>query len=340
MKAAVFYKKHDLRVEERPVPTPGPGEALLRVKACGICGTDLHIFHGDEGAAATPPGTVLGHEFAGEIVDCGAGVTAFRLGDRVCVDPNKLCGACDFCRAGAGHFCENMIGIGTTVDGGFAEYCAVPVSQLFRVPEHVPFTSAAFSEPTACCLHGMDLCGFKQGDTVAVIGGGPIGMLMLQLARLRGAGRLILIEPVEEKRALAKKLGADLCIDPFAGDVSAQLSALRAGNIACVIECVGNPATMEQAISIAGKNATVMLFGLTRPLDEITVKPFEIFKKEITLRASFINPYTQQRAVNLIAGGKLDVEALINRTAALDELPELLADPAAFRGGKIVVLPQ
>lgn len=339
MKAAVFYNKHDLRVEERPMPVPAPDGVLLRVKACGICGTDLHIFHGDEGAAATPPGTVLGHEFAGEIVECGPLVSSFRPGDRVCVDPNKLCGACDFCRAGAGHFCDNMIGIGTTVDGGFAEYCAVPASQLFRVPDHVPFTSAAFSEPTACCLHGMDLCEFKQGDTVAVIGGGPIGMIMLGLAKLRGAGTLILIEPVEEKRALAKKRGADLCIDPFAGDVAAQLSGMNVGNIACVIECVGKPATMEQAIEIAGKNSTVMLFGLTRPADEISVKPFSLFKKEITLRASFINPYTQQRAVNLIAGGRLDVETLIHRTAALDDLPGLLSDPAAFRGGKIVILP-
>ena len=339
MKAAVFYGKHDLRVEERPMPAPRADEVLLRVRACGICGTDLHIFHGDEGAAATPPGTVLGHEFAGEVVACGADVTAFQRGDRVCVDPNKLCGACDFCRAGVGHFCESIIGIGTTVDGGFAQYCAVPASQLFRVPADLPFEAAAFSEPTACCLHGMALCGFRQGDTVAVIGGGPIGLIMLQLAKLRGAGRLILIEPVAEKRALAKKLGADLCIDPFAGDAAQQLAAAQAGNIACVIECVGKPETMAQAIEIAGRYSTVMLFGLTRPQDEISVKPFQLFKKEITLRASFINPYTQQRAVNLIAGGKLDVLSLVYKTAPLEDLPALLADPTAFRGGKIVILP-
>lgn len=339
MKAAIFYGKHDLRVQERPVPAPAADGVLLRVGACGICGTDLHIFNGDEGAAATPPGTVLGHEFAGEIVQCGRDVTAFSPGDRVCVDPNKLCGSCDFCRAGKGHFCESVTGIGTTVDGGFAEYCAVPASQLFRVPDHVPFTCAAFSEPTACCLHGMDLCDFKQGDTVAVIGGGPIGLIMLQLAALRGAGKLILIEPVREKRELARRLGADVCVDPAAGDLQSQLSALRVGNISCVIECVGKPQTMEQAVDIAGKYSTVMLFGLTRPQDEIKIKPFQIFKKEITLRASFINPYTQQRAVDLIAGGKLDVEPLVNRTASLDELPALLADPSAFRGGKIVIIP-
>lgn len=339
MKAAVFFKKNDLRIEELPVPSPGQDEVLLRVRACGICGTDLHIFHGDEGAAETPPGTVLGHEFSGEIAALGANAAEWRVGDRVCVDPNKLCGACGPCRAGLGHFCEHIVGIGTTVNGGFAEYCRVPVSQLFRIPDGVSFEAAALTEPTACCLHGIDLCGIRHGDTVLVIGGGPIGMLMLQLAKLSGAGKLILLEPVAKKRELAKKLGADLCVDPLNEDVPASLAAAGVRRIACVIECVGKPDTMEQAVSLAGSRATVMLFGLTKPLDEIRVRPFEIFKKELTLRASFINPYTQQRAMNLIASGRLDVTSLISRTAPLEALPDLLADPAAFRDGKIVILP-
>lgn len=126
MKAAVFYKKHDLKIEEIKKPEPGPGEVLIKVMACGICGTDVHIFEGDEGAAATPAGTVLGHEFSGIIEKTGDGVTAFKAGDRVTVDPNKLCGKCSYCRSGIGHFCENIIGIGTTVNGGFSEYCALP----------------------------------------------------------------------------------------------------------------------------------------------------------------------------------------------------------------------
>lgn len=339
MKAAVFYKKHDLRIEELPVPQPGPREVLLRVKACGICGTDLHIFHGDEGAAATPPGTVLGHEFAGEIVKIGADVTEYAPGDRVSADPNVLCGECRYCRAGLGHFCERMTGIGTTVNGGFAEYCAVPVSQLCRAPADLTFTQAAFTEPVACCLHGIELCDLNRGEAAAVIGGGPIGLIMLQLAKLSGAAPLVLLEPVAEKRALAKTLGADLCVDPLTGDVQSVLAANGIERLACVIECVGKPETMEQAVELAGKRATVMLFGLTRPQDEICVRPFEIFKKELTVRASFINPYTQQRAMNLIAGGGIDVNALVHRTAPLEALPGLLADPAAFRAGKIVIAP-
>ena len=130
MKAAVFYQATDLRIIDIPKPTPKAGEVLLKVKACGICGTDVHIYHGDEGAAATPAGTVLGHEFAGVVEAVGEGVTSVKVGDRVCVDPNKLCNECAYCKGGIGHFCEHMIGIGTTVHGGFAEYCAVPESQV------------------------------------------------------------------------------------------------------------------------------------------------------------------------------------------------------------------
>lgn len=339
MKAAVFYKKHDLRIEDLPIPVPKDNEVLLRVGACGICGTDMHIFNGDEGAAATPPGTVLGHEFAGEIVETGKNVSAFKAGDRVSVDPNKLCGECAFCKSGIGHFCEKMNGIGTTVNGGFAEYCAVPVSQLYRLPDALPFTQAAFSEPVSCCLHGIELCGISAGDTVMVIGGGPIGMLMLQLARLSGAAACVMLEPVESKRRLAERLGADLTVDPLTEDVPAVLEQNGIGRIAAVIECVGRPETMEQAIGYAGKRSTVMLFGLTKPQDTITVKPFEIFKKEITLRASFINPYTQLRAVQLIGSGRLNVKDVIQRTAPLDDLPALLSDPKQFAGGKIVIVP-
>jgi len=339
MKAAVFYKKNDLRIEDIPMPKAGRGEVVLKVMACGICGTDVHIYHGDEGAAATPAGTVLGHEFAGVVTEVGEGVTSVKVGDRVCVDPNKLCGDCYYCKSGIGHFCENMIGIGTTVHGGFAEYCAVPESQVYRIANETSFVAAAMTEPLACCVHGIDMCDIHAGDTVAVIGGGMIGMLMLSLAKNAGAGTLIMLEPVAEKRALAEKLGADITVDPIHEDVKAVLAERGVDRISTVIECVGKPATMEQAIDIAGKKSTVMLFGLTAPEDTITLKPFEIFKKEITLRASFINPYTQKRALSLIDGGKINVEDMVYATASLDELPDILADATRRSRGKFVILP-
>lgn len=337
MKAAVFYGKNDLRVEERAIPEIKADEVLVRVHACGICGTDAHIFCGDEGAAPTPPNTVLGHEFAGEAVKVGEAVENIKAGDKVCVDPNKLCGKCEFCRKGIGHFCTDMIGIGTTVDGGFSEYCAVPASQVYKVSDTLSYESAAMSEPVSCCLHGIELCDIKCGDTVAVIGCGMIGLLMLQLARISGAGTVIAIEPIAEKRDRAKALGADVLIDPVKEDVKAALAEKNIEQIDTVIECVGKTDTIEQAIDIAGKYSTVMMFGLTAPAAEITVKPFEIFKKEITLRSSFINPYTFSAAVKLIESGKIDVSSMVYKTEPLKELPNILADGKRRAAGKYII---
>lgn len=337
MKAAVFYKKNDLRIEDIAVPNPGRDDILIKVHACGICGTDLHIFDGDEGAAPTPPGTVLGHEFAGEVVAVGDNVHTVKVGDRVCVDPNKLCNVCDYCRSGIGHFCDNMIGIGTTVNGGFAQYCSVPQSQVYKFSSNITYVQAAMTEPVACCLHGIDMCDIEPGAAVAIIGGGMIGLLMLQLARLKGASTLILIEPIEEKRRLAEKLGADITIDPYTQDSTAVLRENNISKINTVIECVGKTATIEQAITLAGKKSTVMMFGLTKPDDKISIKPFEIFKKEITIKASYINPYTQKRALALIDSQKIDVSSMIYKTISVDELPGLLGNKDMRNAGKFIV---
>lgn len=338
MKAAVFYGKENLKIEALAMPEITCADSvLIKVKACGVCGTDMHIFDGDEGAAATPAGTVLGHEFAGEVMAVGDGVRSVKVGDRVCVDPNWLCNSCDYCREGIGHFCEHMNGIGTTMNGGFAEYCVIPESQVYAFGQNTTYAQAAMTEPVACCLHGMDMCDIEQGAAVAVIGGGMIGLLMLQLAKLKGAATLILIEPIKEKREIAQKLGADITIDPLNEDVSAVIRDHGITRVSTVIECVGKTATMEQAIAIAGKKSTVMLFGLSKPDDKIAIKPFEIFKKEIVIKASFINPYTQKRALSLIDSGKIDVSSMIYKTISLEELPVVLADKKARSLGKYIV---
>ena len=337
MKAAVFYQKNNLKVEERKIPEPGKGQVLVRVRACGVCGTDVHIFCGDEGAAPTPSGTVLGHEFAGEIAAIGPGVTGLSVGTRVAVDPNKLCGCCDFCRKGVGHFCENITGIGTTVDGGFAEYCAVPASQVYPVATSIPFEQAAMAEPLSCCLHAIKLCNIQCGSTVIVIGCGMIGLIMLQLARLSGAADVVAIEPVAEKRQQALNLGADLALDPKTEDIPKMLKQRGLAQVDVVIECVGRSETIEQAIALAGKYSTVMMFGLTRPNAEITVKPFELFKKEITLRSSYINPYTFSAAVKLIETGRVDVASMVYQTAPLSELPGILESTEKRGRGKYII---
>lgn len=336
MKAAVFYGKEDIRIEDISIPPIKSDEVLVKVHACGICGTDMHIFDGSEGAAPTPPGTVLGHEFAGEVVKYGDEVEGISAGDRVCIDPNKLCGKCDYCRGGIGHFCEKIVGIGTTVNGGFAEYCSVPQSQVYKF-DNVTYNEAAMTEPTACCLHGINMCDIEPGAAVAVIGGGMIGLLMLQLARIKGASKLIMFEPVEEKRKISKALGADIAINPYDGNVKKLLDENGVGRINTVIECVGKPSTIEQAISIAGKKSTVMMFGLTKPEETAEIKPFEIFKKEITLKASYINPYTQKRALDLINNKKIDVHSMIYKTIPVDELSDLLKNKSERGKGKYIV---
>lgn len=322
------------------MPSVGPKDVLIRIKACGVCGTDVHIYEGDKGAAEVTPPTILGHEFSGIVEEVGSEVSAYQAGDRVCVDPNCYCGACEPCRNGTAHFCEHMIGYGTTVDGAFAEFCAVNERQVYKLGGHTSFEEGAMTEPVACCLHGIDMCEIQPGSKVVVIGGGMIGLLMLQLAKLEGAAKVALLEPVAEKRAVAEKLGADVCIDPIHSDVKAELEKAGISWVNTVIECVGRPSTIEQAIDIAGNKAVVMMFGLTKPDETISVKPFEVFQKELVLKASYINPYTQKRALDLIDSGRLDVSSMIFGVFGLEKLEEILSDPAVRAKGKYIISPE
>lgn len=337
MKAAVFYGKHDIRVENIPVPEIKGDEVLVKVAYCGICGTDVHIFEGDKGCAEVHPPIVLGHEFAGEIVAVGENVKTRKAGDRVDVDPNVLCDACPACLAAKGHFCEHMTGIGTMVNGGFAEYVAVPEKQTHLVSAVTDLKAAAMTEPLACCLHGIDMCNIVPGSKVLVIGAGMIGLLMLQLARLSGAAFVAVSEPVETKRKQAEKLGADVCLDPASCSSEQFEEILRAYGFDCVIECCGLIATIEQAIRVAGYKATVMMFGLTKPDDAISLKPYDVFSKELTLRSSYINPYTQARALSLIESGRIDVTGMICSPIPLEKLSEVLSDKKMRAKGKFVV---
>lgn len=340
MKGAVFYGKHDLRVEEYEKPKLGPKDVLIQVKACGVCGTDVHIYEGDKGAAEVTPPTILGHEFSGVITEVGSAVEEYKAGDRVCVDPNCYCGMCEPCRSGEVHYCEHMVGYGTTVNGGFAQYCAVNERQVYKLGENTTFEQGAMAEPTACCLHGIDMCGIRPGHQVVVIGGGMIGLLMMQLAKLAGAAKIALLEPVESKRRAARSLGADICIDPVREDVKDKLAGAGMTWINTVIECVGHPSTIEQAIEIAGNRAVVMMFGLTKPDETISVKPFQIFQKELELKASFINPYTQKRALDLIDSGRLDVSSMVCEVCGLDRLSDILGNPELRKNGKYIISPE
>jgi len=212
--------------------------------------------------------------------------------------------------------------------------------QVYKLGENTTFEQGAMAEPVACCLHGIDLCHIQPGQQVVVIGGGMIGLLMMQLAKLAGAAKVALLEPVESKREVAKKLGADVCIDPIQEDVKERLKEAGLNWVNVVIECVGRPSTMEQAIDIAGNKGVVMMFGLTKPDDTISVKPFQIFQKELELKASYINPYTQKRALELIDSGRLDVSSMVCEVCGLEMLEEILSSPKLRGKGKYIISPE
>ena len=186
MKSAVFHGKCDIRVEEREIPSVGPEEVLIKVMACGVCGSDVHIFEGDQGSTTTVPPLIQGHEFAGIITEVGENVKDWKVGDHVCADPADNCNECYYCLNGLMSHCDHMRAIGTNVDGGFSQYCKVKARLLHRLKDDVTFVEGAMAEPLACCINGADRSDIKVGDNVVVYGGGAIGLLLMQLAKLQG----------------------------------------------------------------------------------------------------------------------------------------------------------
>ena len=337
MKAAVFYGKGDIRLDHHyPVPEIGPDGVLVRVKACGVCGTDLHIYSGAQGATDCNPPVILGHELAGIVEKVGENVTRVRPGQHVSVNPNISCEACTACRRGDPHFCDHMMATGVNYDGGFAEYCAVLEKQVFVVPDDLPFEEAAMGEPVSCCLHGIDLCNIKCGDSVMIVGGGSIGLIMLQLARMSGAARTVVLETNEARFSLIRSLGADLVLNPLKDDVHAALAENGFDDIRVTIECVGRKETVEYAMEYAGKAGTVMIFGLTDPDCAVAYYPFGAFKKELTVKTSFVNPNTQGRAVDIISSGRLNLKDIISERLPLDRIGETFVPGP--RAGKVMIV--
>lgn len=336
MRALIYKGRKDLQVESVPVPELGEYDVLIRVKYCGVCGTDIHIYNGDGGAFEVTPPLIMGHEFSGIVEKTGSKVKKVKEGDLVTIDPNNMCGECYFCKNAMEQFCEHVIGYGTTENGGFAQYSVVCEKQVFKFKKGMDPLVAAMAEPVSCCIHGIDLCKIKHGDEVLIIGGGPIGMIMLQLAKMAGASKVILSEIVAEKRELGKRLGADLTINPLEEDVSRILKE-TCKNVNAVIECVGNVKTIANAIEWAGKNAIVMMYGLTGPDAELMIKPDVIFKKELKLTSAFINPYTFERTIAVLESGKLNVKDTITDIVELEHSVSVFEDESYRKKGKVVI---
>ncbi|MBX6352770.1 MAG: zinc-dependent alcohol dehydrogenase family protein [Thermoflavifilum sp.] len=326
MQALVLEDVGVLRLKTVADPAPGPGEVLLRVAACGICGTDVHIFQGSPGSAPVAPPVVLGHELAGEVIEVGAGVQELRVGDRVAVDPNIYCGRCRFCRDGRPQMCEHLQAVGVTRNGGMAELCVVPAASCHRLPEGASWLDGALAEPLACCLHGIERLAPRAGQRALVIGAGFIGLVMVQLLRMYGAGPIVVSEPDPKKREMALSLGADSAFHPYA--VSRDGAGVPAAHMDegfdLVVECVGRQETMQAAVDAAGRGARVLMFGVAHPAAEIRLHPYEVFAKELTILGSFINPHTHRAAVALVAQQRLRLQALVSHRFTPTQVAEAL----------------
>jgi L-iditol 2-dehydrogenase len=339
MKAMRLESVGNLFVRDVEKPRPGPDDLLVRVEACGVCGTDRHLFLGE--FPSKPPVTI-GHEFAGVIEAIGADVSGFRIGDRVTGDPNISCGRCPQCMAGRVNLCRNLQAIGIHRDGGFAEYVIVPQKQAFSLPLDLNPMHGAFCEPLACCLHGVDMAEIKTGSSVVVLGGGVIGLLVVQLARLAGATTVILSTRQESKRRLAEELGATASVDPSSSDIIEEIAGphgLVPGGVDVVIECAGVAETVEQTTRLAKAGGTVVILGVMPQGAKVQIEPFDILFRELRVLGSFINPFVHRRAADLVASGAINVEKLISRRVSLDEAPEVVRNPARAGEVKVLVVP-
>ena len=328
-----------LALRETARPTPAPGELLVRVEACGICGTDRHLFLGE--FPAKPPVT-LGHEFAGVVESVGRAVTGFSPGMRVTGDPNIACGRCPECHRGLVNMCRHLQAIGIHRDGGFAEYVCLPEAQAYRLPDDLDPVHGAFCEPLACCIHGMDMAGIRPGDSVVVLGGGLIGLLVVQLARLAGATDVSLVTRDAGKRALAEELGATTSLDPTDADLKGLICGERGilpEGAGVVIEAAGVPRTIEQAPGLARRGGTVLVLGVLPQGARVKIEPFDLLSREVRMLSSFSNPFTHRRAVDLIAKGAIRVDRLVTRLIGLDEAARVIAEPAPKGEIRAIVVP-
>lgn len=338
MKGNFFLGNGKFEVREMAFSAPGPHEVFVRNKVCGICGTDVHIYHGEKGSADVTPPVVLGHEYSGQVVAVGSKVTAVKVGDCVTIDPNIYCGKCYHCRKGQKQFCDSMIAVGVNFNGGFAEYSMVPETQVFPMKPEVGFEAMAMAEPLACCIHGIEQVSIKSGDLVVIVGGGAIGLLMVQMARLRGAGTIVLSEPVAARREIGLKVGADYAIDPLASDPLAQVQAITGRKGAdVIIECVGKVFATKQAFDLADRGARLLLFSVPAPGTTFDMPLMDVFNKELKIYGSFVNPDTHQEAVDLINAGRIQTAPLITHRYPIEKLEEAIHMQMSAESIKVVV---
>jgi len=304
-----------------PEPKIGPRDVLIQVKACGICGSDVHGMDGSTGRRRPP--VIMGHEAAGVIAKVGPQVQGWKAGDRVTFDSTIYCGQCEFCRRGRVNLCDNRRVLGVSCadyrqDGAFAQFVAVPEHILYRLPEGLKFERAAMVEALSIALHAVNRTPRQAGDAVAVFGAGMIGLLVIQALRLAGAGRIIAVDIEPEKLALARRLGADETIDASDADAAAEVFRLTGGRGAdAAFEVVGVPPTVDAAVRSVRKGGSVTLVGNVSPKVELPLQA--AVTRELTLYGSCASSGEYPACLDPIASGRINVDALMSAVAPLAE---------------------
>jgi len=311
--AAVWYGTGDLRLEERALAAMGPRDVAVEVISCGVCATDLHMLDGS--ISLYPPPRVLGHEIAASVRAVGDAVRTVQPGDAVAVDTSVPCGACFFCRDARPFMCENRTGVGA----GFAEFLVVPASVVYKLPVGVAPEMGALAEPLSCAMHAVGRGDLRPADTVAIVGAGALGLLVLVVAQLSGATHTVVSDPDANRRALALRFGATRVVDPTAEDLAGVARDMTEGRgVDCAFEVVGSQTTLEQALELPRKGGTLVQVSVPPTSTRITLKPFDLFARELTIRGSYIRTTEFQRAVDLL--GTLDLSPLVTRRFPLREV--------------------
>lgn len=324
MRAAMLYGVKDLKIEDIDVPKVETGEVLVKIKAATTCGTDLKIFHRGYVEKVIRLPTIFGHEWAGEVAEVDRSLEWPEKGTRVRAGNSAPCLHCAMCQKGKYNLCENMIWLW----GAYAEYIKIPARMVLvntqEIPQNVSYEEAAITEPLACVLHGVEEAAVKLGDSVAIIGAGPIGLLHLLTVKKIGAKKVMMIDLVDERLDFAKKLGADETVNGKRENVGEKVRQSTDGYGAdVVIEAIGLPATWEQALKLARKGGTVLEFGGCPPGTEIKVNAEQLHYGEVTVLGTFhTTPLHFRKALDLIASRTIDVRSLVTRKMKLEDIKE------------------